>query len=168
MSSTLTTARLRLVPLTLDCTTSPDDVAAIARATDALVPDPWLLEHYDQEMLDYVRGVLEKDPASEYVPRYLVTNDDPSVIGMVGCNAPDSAGRVIIGYSVLPRYQRRGFASEALLGIIGWLRRHEGVRIIAGDTYPRLTASIRTMEHCGLVFAGPGDGEGVIRYELPV
>jgi hypothetical protein len=24
------------------------------------------------------------------------------------------------------------------------------------------------MEHCGLVFTGPGEGEGVIRYELSV
>ena len=40
--------------------------------------------------------------------------------------------------------------------------------IVAGDTYPHLIASIRTMEHCGLAFAGPGEGDGVIRYETPL
>jgi len=166
MPSTLTTARLRLVPLTLSCTTSPDDRDAIGRTTSARVPEAWPVEHYDQEVLDYTRTLLGKEPEGEFVMRYLVTREGPTVIGMVGCSPPDADGRVVTGYSVLPECQRRGYASEALAGIIDWLRGNPAVRIVAADTYPHLIASIRTMERCGLVYAGPGEGEGVIRHEL--
>jgi RimJ/RimL family protein N-acetyltransferase len=166
MPSTLTTERLRLVPIPIDCTNSPDEREAIARATGARVPESWPAEHYDQEALDYTRKLLESDPGTEYVMRYLVTRDEPAVIGMFGCGPPDADGRVIIGYSVIPEYQRRGFASEALRAIIEWVRGQPTARIVAGDTYPHLIASIRTMEHCGLTFVGAGDGQGVIRYEL--
>lgn len=157
------------MPITLDCTTSaPEAREPIARACNARVPESWPVEHYDQEALDYTRNILEADAAAEYVMRYIVTRDDDTVIGIVGSGAPDEQGRVIIGYSVLPEYQRRGFASEALQGVIDWVRDRDGVRSVIGDTYPHLVASIRTMEHCGFTFAGAGEGEGVIRYELPL
>jgi RimJ/RimL family protein N-acetyltransferase len=178
VSTSLTTARLRLVPLTIECTASPDAVEAIARATGARVPESWPVEHYDQEMLDHTRNLLEKEPETEYVPRYLVTAGTggkgtggkggvPTVIGMVGCSAPDAEGRVMTGYSVVPEQRRRGYASEALAGIIEWVRANDPrVRIVVAETYPHLIPSIRTMEHCGLTFVGAGEGEGVIRYEL--
>jgi ribosomal-protein-alanine N-acetyltransferase len=170
VSTSLTTARLRLVPLSIECTSSPDAREAITRATGARVPESWPVEHYDQEMLDHTRNLLEKEPETEYVPRYLVTaGDDPTVIGMVGCSAPDADGRVMTGYSVVPEQRRRGYASEALAGIIEWVRANDPrVRIVAAETYPHLIPSIRTMKHCGLTFVGAGEGEGVIRYELPL
>lgn len=167
MASTLNTARLRLVPMTLDCATSaPEAREPIARACNARVPESWPVEHYDQEALDFTRKILEAEPDAEYVIRYIVTRDDNTVIGMVGSFAPDDQGRVITGYSVLPEYQRRGYASEALQGVIDWVRGRDGVRSIVGDTYPHLIASIRTMEHCRFTFLGDGEGEGVIRYGL--
>ena len=39
-----------------------------------------------------------------------------------------------IGYSVMPAYQRLGFASEAVAGLIGWAFSHpEGVPGHSGD-----------------------------------
>lgn len=168
MPSVLTTARLRLVPISLSCTTvSPDQREPIANATGARVPESWPPEHYDQEMLDWTRGLYEKSPGGEYVPRYLILREpEPVVIGMFGAMPPDADGRVIIGYSVLPDYQRRGYASEALAAFIEWVKRDPEVRIVAGDTYPNLIPSIKTMETCGLSLAGAGEGEGVIRYEF--
>ena len=167
MGTVLTTARLRLVPITLACTTAaPEAREPIARACDAHVPESWPVEHYDREALDFTRKLLEQDAGVEYVMRYIVTRDAvPTVAGIVGCAPPDEQGRVVIGYSVLPEFRRRGFASEALLGLIDWMRRVGGVRAVIGETYPHLIASIRTMEHCGFTFAGAGE-EGVIRYEL--
>src|SRR5258706_10936724 len=58
MASILTTARLRLVPIPLECTTSPPEAREpIARACDADVPEAWPVEHYDQEALDYTRKI---------------------------------------------------------------------------------------------------------------
>jgi len=169
MATTLTTPRLRLVPMTADCCASPDARDVIERVTAARVPDSWPVEHYDQEALDYTRNVLEKEPETEYLMRYMVTNgDEPQVIGIVGGAAPDEEGRAVIGYSVDPAWQRRGFAGEALTALVDWMRGDERVRVVVGETYPHLIPSIRTMEHCGFTFAGDGSGEGIIKYELPL
>jgi len=166
MPTTLTTGRLRLVPMPISCALAkPEDRDAIARALDANVPDDWPVEHYDQEMLDHLRALLEKNPDEDYVTRYIVLAETNTVIGMIGSGGPDDDGAVVIGYSVLPAFQRRGFASEALTKIIAWCRGDARVRTIAGFTYPHLIASIKTMEHCGMRFAGDA-AEGTIRYEL--
>jgi len=168
MATTLETPRLRLVPITRECLGAIDDVAAIARVTHARVPASWPVEHYDQELLDFTRAALDADPSTEFVIRYIVVDDgEPAVAGMVGCGPPDATGRVLIGYSVLPEFQRRGFASEALAALDDWLYAQPGVTLIAGDTYPELIASIATMRRCGFEPAGAGDGERVIRFTLP-
>jgi ribosomal-protein-alanine N-acetyltransferase len=164
MASVITTKRLRLVPMTHECTTAkPEDREPIARAAGATVPERWPVEHYDQEVLDQMREVLEHDPEHEWVLRYIVAGD--VVAGMFGAGTPDAEGRIFIGYSVLPEMQRRGYASEALEAVIEWAFARPEVRIVAGETYPHLLASIRTMERCGLRFVGAGSGEGIIRYE---
>ena len=146
---------------------APEERAPIACATGARVPESWPVEHYDQEMLDFTRASLAKDPEEEFLARYIVVREpEPVVAGMVGAMAPDAGGRIMIGYSVLPEMQRRGYASEALEAVIAWAFARPEVRIVAGETYPHLIPSIRTMEHCGFRFAGAGSGEGIIRYEL--
>jgi ribosomal-protein-alanine N-acetyltransferase len=168
MATTLMTPRLRLVPMTLACCASPDAREVIESVTAARLPDGWPVEHYDQEALDYTRGVLEKEPETEYLMRYLVTRDgEPTVIGIVGGSAPDE-GNAVIGYSVHPDWQRRGFAGEALAALVEWMRGDPRVQTVVGETYPHLIPSIRTMEHCGFTFAGAGSGEGIIKYELPL
>jgi len=165
MATILTTARLRLVPMTLACTASPDDRVAIGKITNARVPDSWPVEHYDDDALEATRNVLERDPVSEFVMRYIVTIDEPTVIGIVGCSPPAN-GRVMVGYSVDPAWQRRGYASEALAALIDSFRSDAEVIEIIADTYPDLVGSIRTMQRCGLTFIGPGEEEGVIRHAL--
>jgi RimJ/RimL family protein N-acetyltransferase len=168
MPTTLTTARLRLVPMPISCAVAkPEDRSAIAGAVGAQVPEWWPVEHYDQEMLDHLRALLEKNPEEEYVTRYIVLQETNTVIGMIGSGPPDDDGAVVIGYSVLPQSQRRGFASESLTAIIEWARNDPRVRKIVGFTYPHLTPSIRTMERCGLRFSGDVE-EGTIRYELVI
>lgn len=166
MATTLETARLLLVPMTRDVLTSPDDADAIARVTRARVPESWPVEHYDQDVLDFTCASLDGDPETEFVVRYIVLREpERTVIGMVGAQRPDADGRMMIGYSVLPEFQRRGYASEALAALVEWAFTQPPVRVVAGDTYPELTASIGTMLKCGFRPAGAGEGDRVIRFE---
>jgi RimJ/RimL family protein N-acetyltransferase len=50
--------------------------------------------------------------------------------------------------------------------VAAWAFEDPRVQVIAGDTYPHLTPSIRTMERNGFVQAGAGEEEGTIRFEL--
>ncbi|MEK6374147.1 MAG: GNAT family N-acetyltransferase [Acidobacteriota bacterium] len=162
------TPRLRLVPLTLPFVTStPDDRATLARECGAEVPASWPPELWDQDAQDWCRRILEADPSTDWIPRCMVLRElRPVACGAIGFGAPDPDGRVIIGYGVLPEFRRRGYAAEALGGIVKWAFEEPRVHVIAGDTYPNLIASIRTMERNGFQFAGKGQEEGTVRYEL--
>ncbi len=161
------TARLRLVPLTLPYVTSaPDDRATLARETGAEVPASWPPELWDQDAQDWTRRMLEQDPATDWIPRCIVLREPRVAVGVIGIAAPDADGQVLIGYGVLPEFRRRGFAAEALQGIVDWALGDARVHVMFGDTYPHLVASIRTMERCGFVYAGAGGDEGTIRYEV--
>jgi RimJ/RimL family protein N-acetyltransferase len=162
------TPRLRLVPLTLPfVTSSPDDRAALARECGAEVPASWPPELWDQDAHDWCRRILEADPSTDWIPRCIVLRDPrPLVCGVVGFGPPDTDGRVIIGYGVLPEFRLRAYAAEALGGVVKWAFEDRRVRVVAGDTYPHLVASIRTMEQNGFQHAGIGKEEGTVRYEL--
>ena len=79
---------------------------------------------------------------------------------------PDREGTVECGYSLVPKYHRRGYATEAFGGLIDWAFSHPEVRRICAHTYPKLAASIRVMEKNGLSHVGAGDAPGTLRFEL--
>jgi RimJ/RimL family protein N-acetyltransferase len=123
----------------------------------------WPTEHYDDEALQFSLKAL--DVGDEPPMWYIIERETTTLVGIVGGGTPKD-GVLSIGYSVLPQYRRRGYATEAVGALIRWgLARTDVERIIA-DTYAELVASIGVLEKNGFRFAGDGDGERVIRYEL--
>jgi RimJ/RimL family protein N-acetyltransferase len=143
-----------------------DDREALARALLVSVPDNWPVEHYDADPLVSSVKKLDEDASSEpWLLRYFIDRETGTLVGFGGGGGLPAGGCWTIGYSVLPQFRRRGYASEALAALVAAAFSHAEVERIIGETYPELAASIGVMQKDGFVFVGPGDGERVIRYE---
>ena len=66
----------------------------------------------------------------------------------------------------MPEFQRRGYATEAALAMITWVKETGEVDELVAHTYPELTASVRILERCGFVLEGQGVEERTVRYRL--
>jgi len=73
----------------------------------------------------------------------------PRAVGVGGFKGkPSWEGTAEIGYSVMPDYQRLGFALEAVAGLVGWaFPTRRG--LVTAETLPALEVSIRVLENNG-------------------
>ena len=161
--TSIVTARLELRPGSrLTYSIAPHDRPALAAALGVHVPDDWPVEHYDDEALQWSLRAL--DAGDLPAMRYVIERESNSLVGMLGGGTPKD-GVLTIGYSILPHYRRRGYASEAVAAIVEWGFARGDVQRIIGETYPELVASISVLVKNGFRFVGDGEGERVIRYE---
>jgi len=166
-SPSIYTARLELRAGNREIYNIPyDDAASLARALGVTIPDNWPVENYDADPLVFSLKALDENPDAEpWLLRYYIERESNTLVGFGGgCGLP-VAGAWTIGYSVLPQFRRRGYASEATEALIAEAFTHPEVERIIAETYPELIGSIGVMQKNGLVFVGPGNGERVIRYE---
>ena len=111
---------------------------------------------------------LERDPSElPWLLRAMVLRSEGEVVGQIGFHArPDAGGMVEIGYSVVERWQRRGFATEAALGLAAWATGRPGVRRLRASIAPGNFASLAVAARLGLVEVGrqldEEDGEEIV------
>lgn len=169
---TLRTDRLDLVPATLETTRAAiADVPALGRALNATIPGSWPPELLDRAALKFTLDKLRHGPTEAawwlYFVVLRVNSSERVLIGSAGYKGPPSDdGTVEVGYGILPEYQRRGYASEAVRALVANAFAVAAVRRVIAETLPELTPSIGVMTKCGFSFVGEGSEPGVIRYEL--
>jgi [ribosomal protein S5]-alanine N-acetyltransferase len=95
--------------------------------------------------------------------------EQPVLIGSGGFLAHKD-GTLEIGYSLLPGYYGKGYATEAVQSMVQWasssLKRESIIASIIAYTYPHLKASISVLEKNGFLLKGKGPEEGTITYEF--
>lgn len=87
-------------------------------------------------------------PAGDWGPLQVRRISDGLVIGGVGCKGePDADGRVEIGYGLVPSARGHGYATEALDGLLVWLR-DGGVHEVVAECDENNLASMAVLRRC--------------------
>ena len=164
----LFTGRLELVAATAELARAAATSAeALGTLLACEVPRGWPPELMKDQEAAWATQ-LEAEPALAGWSAWYIVQVKPAVlVGSIGLSGrPDAQGCVECGYAMLPKYQRRGYATEAMGGLIDWAFSHPEVRRIRAHTYRHLQASIRVLEKNGLSHVGDGDEPETIRFEL--
>jgi len=140
----------------------------LAEALDVSVPESWPPDLYGPRVMQYALTQLDDASEQGWSFWYLVTTDDPcELAGICGFKGrPDQSGSVEIGYSILGCFQRQGFATEAVVRLVGWAFSHHNVHEVCAETLPHLTQSIRVLKKNGFDCTGAGSEAGVVRYAI--
>jgi RimJ/RimL family protein N-acetyltransferase len=160
----LRTGRLALVVLTPELARKAlDDREGLGSELGARVPQAWPGADFAR-MLPRIAG-----GAVGTYTRLIVHREDGVLIGETGFHGPpDRTGTVEIGYSIVPEYRGRGFASEATRALIEAAFADPGVspsvRRVVAECLEDNRASLRVLEKLGM--RRVGSAGGTIRFEL--
>jgi ribosomal-protein-alanine N-acetyltransferase len=164
----LRTARMRLVASTAELVRSEIfDRAAFAIALEAEVPSDWPPDEAADPLPWFLERLERSDPTDAgWYGFYGVAVDGgaPVLVGGGGSLGPPVGGSVEIGYSVLPGFQRRGYAFEMMSAIIDWIAADSRVREITAETDTANVASRNLLGRLSFVEAGPGREIGSIGF----
>ena len=140
---------------------------SLAAALRVPTPVPWPPDLYEADDLERMAALLKNPGGSGWALYYIIQRSPRVLVGVAGFGGPPNArGIVDIGYSVLEAYRRRGFASEAVAGLLDHAFRNRRVERVAAETYPQLAASIGVLVRNGFAQVSTDSDDGKLRYEL--
>ncbi|NOR20594.1 MAG: GNAT family N-acetyltransferase [Xanthomonadales bacterium] len=161
--------RLNLIAATTELITN--DIAGrqvLAMALGVHVPESWPPDLYGPRAMQYALTQLDDPTEQCWSFWYLASSSEPvELVGICGFKGrPDPSGSVEIGYSILAGHQRKGYATEAVLRLVGWAFSHHNVFEVSAEALPHVSQAIRVLVKNGFVHTGAGSEAGVIRYAV--
>lgn len=168
---TVRTRSLDLVPASLALLDadllSPE---ALADEVGASVPASWPPGEYDRAAMEFFRArLLENPDAVGWYGWYAVQRPvAPAVAALVACGGyfgpPGADGIVEIGYSILPEFRGRGFATELVEALVARAFSVEEVVRVIAHTTPDNVGSVTVLQQNGFSLLGPGSKPGSVQY----
>lgn len=129
-------------------------------AADAL---PWFLERLEQGGPRasgwYGFYAIVVDPEAEA--------DAPVLVGGGGTVGPPQGGAVEIGYSLMPAFHHRGYATEMMAAVIDHVSSDARVERVTAETIADNGPSQRVLDRLGFHPVGPGREPGTLAFERP-
>ena len=175
----IVTARMRLVPATVALARAElTDRAEFARLLSAAVPDEWPPEILADALplfLEWIEAAPDRVGwyvwyavmrAPREAPDMLADDVGDILMASGGFKGPPQDSTVEIGYSVLPRFQGQGYATEMVRALIDWAFSQPGVRRIVAETTEDNTASMRLLCRLGFTRTEPAVEPAHIRFVL--
>lgn len=143
----------------------------LAEKLNAVVSDNWPSGEYDRDAMEFFLSCFETggDAAKGWYGWYAVNIDNAegarALVGAGGYfGPPDVNGVVEIGYSILPEWQRRGYATEMVNMLVAHASSFDSVNKIIAHTAAGNVASINVLTTSG--FERAETNEGNVRFEL--
>lgn len=138
----------------------------------AQVSPQWPPGEYDRDAMEFFRARFEEGgkEVEGWYGWYALRDCDalqPRVLVGVGgyVGPPDRDGVVEIGYSVLPEWQRMGYATEIVVALVDRAFSHDRVTKVIADTTITNPGSIGVLLRSGFQAAGDGREKGAVRFE---
>lgn len=146
--------------------------ASLPNLLSARVESDWPPELLSDHLEEFAQ-LLENDSTQVgWSGWYFVVDegapDERVLIGSGGFLPPDRDGTVLIGYSLLPKYEGRCYATEAMRAILDWAIANGRVARFAALTFPHLTKSIRVLTKLGFECVGAGNEPDTLRFERQI
>ena len=166
----LRTPRLALVAITPELLEAEENsLTCLAAMLPASVPSEWPPADWEPHVRAMIALQCADTPRMIGWHRYMLLLPSaflPHRSQLIGClgGFPKAAGEVEIGYSTLPAFQRQGYGSEAARVFVDWLLMQDSVTAVTAQAFLHKSESLKVMQRCGMVPAGPGDDPGTTRY----
>jgi RimJ/RimL family protein N-acetyltransferase len=166
------TERLQLIPGSKELLRAAlDGSQALGAVLGALVPESWPPEFLDSAALQFTLDrYSERAEDARWWMYFLVlpgAQNQRTLIGSAGYKGPPTAdGMVEVGYGIVGDQRRRGYATEATLGLLRNAFADPVVSRVIAETLPELTGSIGVLRKCGFHQKGEGSEPGVIRFQI--
>ena len=175
----ITTARMRLTPATVALSRAElTDRVEFARLLSAAVPDEWPPEMLTDALPTFLQWIEAAPDRAGWYLWYAMMRAPRVATDMLACDVhdilmasggfkgPPQDGTVEIGYSVLPRFQGQGYATEMVRALVDWALAQPGVSRIVAETLEANTASVRLLRRLGFARTEPATEPGHIRLVL--
>jgi RimJ/RimL family protein N-acetyltransferase len=103
-----------------------------------------------------------------YAVRAADLEGPPALVGAGGYfGPPDAEGTVEVGYSVLPEFQRLGYATEMVQALVKHAFTFPNIERVIAHTTEANPASISVLLRCGFHAEGTGPEPGTLRFANP-
>jgi RimJ/RimL family protein N-acetyltransferase len=164
VTTTLRTARLELVPMTLAMVEAVmlGRREASEELAHAQMPDRWPNRELIERAFPITIDELRADPAARLWGARVMVASVPNrrVVGSIvfhGKPGPD--GIAEIAYGVEEASQRQGYATEAVTACVAWALAEAGVQAVQATTFPWHHPSLRVIANVGMRAVGVRDHE---------
>lgn len=166
----IATDRLELIPATTELArAAAQSDAALSAALKAQVPASWPPNFNDNDVYARTLAVLASGKAPDgWSIHFIVLKAGRILVGTCGYRgAPSADGTVRLGFAVVSEHQRKGYAAEAVRGLVSNAFATNSVRRAIAETLPDVAASIGVLRKCGFEpMKGTNSEPGMVRFEL--
>ena len=103
---------------------------------------------------------LENPQYRPWYAAWFIENTDGQRVGELCFKGLSADGTAEIGYGILPDFQNRGYATEAVKAVTNWALSQPGVNCIIAETEAANLASQKVLLNCGFLATGEQGEEG--------